>query len=128
VRSFEPVLHTRLSAQTGLLVQGSQYLRAMAGVQLRPNASRILHRLGLADDLAAAGVKPPAWHQRRWNDGSTLLRAPLADLVEDAFGYRYYVIHRADCNQQRAARQTRSCSRRRVCRFPGSSQRSVKNP
>lgn len=69
---------------------------AGAGVQLSPNASRILHRLGLADDLAGAGVKPAGWHQRRWYDGSTLLRAPLADLVEDAFAYPYYVIHRAD--------------------------------
>jgi salicylate hydroxylase len=40
-----------------------------AGVQISPNASRILHRLGLADALARMGVKPIAWHQRRWQDG-----------------------------------------------------------
>ena len=53
-----------------------------AGVQMSPNASRVLHRLGLADALADMGVKPLAWHQRRWQDGRTLLRTPLAETME----------------------------------------------
>ena len=36
-----------------------------AGIQVSPNASRILHGLGLGDDLAAMGVRPLALHQRR---------------------------------------------------------------
>ena len=48
-----------------------------AGVQVSPNASRVLHGLGLAEPLAATGVRPLAWHQRRWDDGRTLLRTPL---------------------------------------------------
>jgi 2-polyprenyl-6-methoxyphenol hydroxylase-like FAD-dependent oxidoreductase len=67
-----------------------------AGIQVSPNASRILHRLGLADSLADLGVKPLAWHQRRWDDGRTLLRAPLAEPVEAAFGFPHYQMHRAD--------------------------------
>ena len=67
-----------------------------AGVQLSPNATRILHRLGLADDLTRSGVKPLAWRQRRWDDGRTLLRTPLADVLEVVFEYPYYQIHRAD--------------------------------
>jgi salicylate hydroxylase len=67
-----------------------------AGIQISPNASRVLHRLGLAEELAAMGVKPLAWHQRRWDDGRTLLRAPLGDAVEAAFGFPHYQMHRAD--------------------------------
>jgi salicylate hydroxylase len=67
-----------------------------AGVQVSPNASRILHRLGLARPLAAAGVKPLAWHQRRWDDGRTLLRTRLAEPLEATFGFPHYQIHRAD--------------------------------
>lgn len=67
-----------------------------AGVQISPNASRILHRLGLADKLAETCVKPVSVHQRRWDDGRTLLRAPLGDLVESTFGAPYYHLHRAD--------------------------------
>ena len=67
-----------------------------AGVQISPNASRVLHGLGLADALAELGVKPLAWHQRRWDDGRTLLRTPLAGAVEAAFGFPHYQMHRAD--------------------------------
>jgi 2-polyprenyl-6-methoxyphenol hydroxylase-like FAD-dependent oxidoreductase len=67
-----------------------------AGVQISPNASRILHGLGLAEDLASTGVKPLAWHQRRWEDGRTLLRTPLAEPLEAAFGFPHYQMHRAD--------------------------------
>jgi salicylate hydroxylase len=67
-----------------------------AGIQISPNASRILHRLGLAEALSRLGVRPLAWHQRRWDDGRTLLRTPLADAVVEAFGFPHYQMHRAD--------------------------------
>jgi salicylate hydroxylase len=67
-----------------------------AGIQVSPNASRILHRLGLADALANMGVKPLAFQQRRWDDGRTLLRTPLAQAMEAAFGFPHYQMHRAD--------------------------------
>ena len=67
-----------------------------AGIQVSPNASRILHRLGLADALANMGVKPLAFHQRRWDDGRTLLRTPLAQAMEAEFGFPHYQMHRAD--------------------------------
>jgi salicylate hydroxylase len=67
-----------------------------AGIQISPNASRILHGVGLGDRLAATGVKPRAFHQRRWDDGRTLLRTLLAEAMETAFGFPYYHMHRAD--------------------------------
>ena len=67
-----------------------------AGIQVSPNASRILHRLGLAGALSNMGVKPLAIHQRRWDDGRTLLRTPLAEAMEAAFGFPHYQMHRAD--------------------------------
>ena len=76
--------------------QAGAFREVGAGVQISPNASRILHRLGLAGPLAATGVRPLAWHQRRWDDGRTLLRTPLAGAVETAFGAPHYQIHRAD--------------------------------
>jgi salicylate hydroxylase len=67
-----------------------------AGIQVSPNASRILHRVGLAEALAEMGVAPLAWHQRRWDDGRTLLRTPLAGAMEATFGFPHYQMHRAD--------------------------------
>ena len=76
--------------------QASELREVGAGIQVSPNASRILHRLGLAEALADQGVKPLAWHQRRWDDGQTLLRTPIADAMEAAFGSPHYQMHRAD--------------------------------
>src|SRR5215471_8704721 len=76
--------------QSGVDVQVYEQAKELrevgAGIQISPNASRLLHRLGLAEALAEMGVKPLAWHQRRWQDGRTLLRTPLAETMEAAFG------------------------------------------
>ena len=84
--------------QAGFDVHVYEQSRAMrevgAGLQVSPNASRILHRLGMADELAKLGVRPLAFHQRRWQDGRTLLKTPLADAVVSAFGYPHYQSHR----------------------------------
>jgi salicylate hydroxylase len=67
-----------------------------AGVQVSPNASRVLHGLGLAEGLARVGVRPLAIHQRRWDDGRTLSRSPLGAPMAAAFGFPHYQVHRAD--------------------------------
>ena len=76
--------------------QASALMEVGAGIQISPNASRLLHRLGLGPALDQSGVRPVAVHQRRWDDGRTLQRAPLGDAVEVAFGAPYYHFHRAD--------------------------------
>jgi salicylate hydroxylase len=67
-----------------------------AGINIGPNASRILHRLGIGQALGRTGVKPVTFDQRRWDDGSVLLRSPLGEAVETAFGAPYYTLHRGD--------------------------------
>jgi salicylate hydroxylase len=67
-----------------------------AGIQISPNASRLLVRLGLKPAMDKVGVRPQAVHQRRWDDGRTLQRAPVGLEVETAFGAPYYHFHRGD--------------------------------
>jgi len=76
--------------------QAGEFAEVGAGIQVSPNASRILHGLGLGDALAEMGVRPLAWRQRRWDDGRTLLHTPLADVVVEVFGFPHYQTHRAD--------------------------------
>ena len=67
-----------------------------AGINIGPNASRILHRLGIAEELERTGIKPVSFDQRRWDNGRVLLRSPLGQEVEAAFGAPYYTLHRGD--------------------------------
>ena len=67
-----------------------------AGIQLAPNATRLLHRLGLADALRRVGVKPEAIEHKRWKDGRLLLRQPLGETCERTFGAPYYHLYRPD--------------------------------
>jgi salicylate hydroxylase len=67
-----------------------------AGIQLAPNATRLLHRLGLAAPLARVGVKPEAIEHKRWQDGRILLRQPLGETCERTFGAPYYHLYRPD--------------------------------
>jgi len=67
-----------------------------AGIQISPNASRLLLRLGLKTAMDGVGNRPRAVHQRRWDDGRTLQFAPLGPEVEAAFGAPYYHFHRGD--------------------------------
>jgi salicylate hydroxylase len=76
--------------------QAPQFAEIGAGIQISPNASRLLERLSLKSAMDSVGVRPRAVHQRRWDDGRTLQRAPLGPEVEAAFGAPYYHFHRAD--------------------------------
>jgi salicylate hydroxylase len=57
---------------------------------------RVLRGLGLAGGLDREGIRPRSTHQRRWQDGRTLQRAPLNPLCEELYGAPHMTIHRAD--------------------------------
>jgi salicylate hydroxylase len=74
-----------------------------AGIQLAPNCTRILRRLGLLPAIERVAVRPVAFEFRRWDDGRVLSRTPLGDAVEATFGAPYYHVHRADLIEVLAA-------------------------
>jgi salicylate hydroxylase len=76
--------------------QAAELREVGAGVQISPNATRVLHRLGLEEPLRRFGVRPRAGVIRRWDDGREIARQPLADACERDFGAPYYHFHRAE--------------------------------
>ena len=66
------------------------------GINMGPNAARILYRLGLGKALDRDAVRPASTHQRRWQDGRTLQRAPLNPRCEELYGAPHLTVHRAD--------------------------------
>src|SRR5258708_21387679 len=67
-----------------------------AGIQISPNAARLLDRYGLGDAMARAAVRPSAVVFRRWQDGRVLGHEELGDSIENRYGAPYYHFHRAD--------------------------------
>jgi salicylate hydroxylase len=86
--------------QIGLDVRVYEQARTLseigAGIQLAPNATRILRRLGILPAVEQVAVRPSAFEFRRWDDGRLLSETPLSDTVERQFAAPYWHAHRAD--------------------------------
>src|SRR6266404_3238678 len=67
-----------------------------AGINIGPNASRLLIRLGLGEECAKVAFRSQFFHQRRWQDGKTLTRTALGDAIEAEFGAPHYIFHRGE--------------------------------
>lgn len=67
-----------------------------AGLQLSPNASRILVELGLQKRLAPGAVTPESINIMSARDGGEIARLPLGEAANFRAGAPYWVVHRAD--------------------------------
>lgn len=67
-----------------------------AGLQLAPNATSILEKLGVLDRLMLHATTPEALQIRRARDGSELVRMPLGPIADLRWKAPYVVVHRAD--------------------------------
>lgn len=67
-----------------------------AGIQLSPNATRLLERFGLAEALNRASVEPAAISIRSARDLRERAAMPLGALARERWGASYKVLHRAD--------------------------------
>jgi salicylate hydroxylase len=67
-----------------------------AGIQLSPNASRILIALGLGEQLRRHVVAPEELRVMNARTARVLARAPLGAIAEKRYGAPYWVIHRGD--------------------------------
>jgi len=74
-----------------------------AGIQLSPNGTRVLHRLGLEAALRSIAFVPESTEMRDWRDGSVIANTPLGAEVLGQYGFPYYHVHRADLMRVLAA-------------------------
>ncbi|HWE78159.1 MAG TPA: FAD-dependent oxidoreductase, partial [Pseudolabrys sp.] len=78
-----------------LLEQADKLLETGAGLQLSPNATRVLTSLGLRERLLPHVVAPHAIRVMSGGSGREIVRIPLAD-AETKYGAPFWVLHRAD--------------------------------
>ena len=85
-----------------VLEQARQLEAAGAGIQLSPNATRILRQLGVLDHLSA--IRPEAVVLKDAATLRELARVPLGQAGEERWGAPYLAAHRADLQAALAAR------------------------
>jgi len=78
-----------------LLEQADKLLETGAGLQLSPNATRVLTSLGLRERLLPHVVAPHAIRVMSAGSGREIVRIPLAG-AEQKYGAPFWVLHRAD--------------------------------
>lgn len=79
-----------------LLEQAQRLEAAGAGIQLSPNATRILRKLGVLDRLLPAALQPEAVVLKDAKTLRELARVPLGQAAEARWQAPYLVAHRAD--------------------------------
>lgn len=67
-----------------------------AGLQISPNARRVLDRLGLDEAIAARSLEPDGIDIYPYRRPSPLVTLALGQTMRDRFGAPYAVMHRAD--------------------------------
>jgi len=67
-----------------------------AGIQLAPNCTRILHRLGVLPAIERLAFAPDTIEFRRWDDGTLLSSTPLGGGIAAGYGAPYLHAHRSD--------------------------------
>jgi salicylate hydroxylase len=82
--------------QVSVIEQAAQLEAIGAGIQLSPNASRVLIALGLGYRLTPYVVAPTALNVINATSGEVLAHAPLDDAVARRYGAPFWVIHRGD--------------------------------
>ena len=83
--------------------QAPQLLETGAGLQLGPNATRVLLALGLGPRLAPVVTTPQAIRVMSAGSGHEVARIPLGRRVEARYGAPYWALHRGDLQAALAA-------------------------
>ena len=86
-----------------VLEQAERLEETGAGIQLSPNATRILTDLGVGERLLPYVVTPQGLRVRNGKTGRELLHMPLGETAEARYGAPYWSIHRGDLQAALAA-------------------------
>ena len=85
----------RAGCEVRLFEQADAFSEVGAGIQLGPNATRLLHSWGLGQALAAVAAFPDKLQVRSATTGHTLGELPLGSAMQTRYGAPYATVHRA---------------------------------
>ena len=76
--------------------QAMRFARVGAGIQMTPNAMKVLRGLGLEATLREVAFQSPAGVSREWDTGALTNELHMGAEIETRFGAPYLFLHRAD--------------------------------
>jgi len=79
-----------------LFEQADSFREVGAGVQMTPNAVKVLKALGVGAGLARVGFLPEAMTGLNWDTAEDLFRTPLKGETDRVYDAEFYHVHRAD--------------------------------
>src|SRR5262245_29006841 len=86
---------SRAGVNVQIYEQARAFQRIGSGIQMSPNAMRVLRALGLEQHLRRIGFQPPSWANRLWDTGECLPELNFED-IEGRHGAPYLLLHRGD--------------------------------
>jgi len=93
----------RAGLRATVLEQAEKLEEVGAGIQLGPNATRVLIDIGLRERLMPLVMAPQAIRVMAGGSGREIVRIPLGETVERRYGAPYWTIHRGDLQAALAA-------------------------
>jgi choline dehydrogenase-like flavoprotein len=100
----------RLAGHRVTVLEQARYLAPVgAGIQLAPNATRILAQFGVAEALSEHALVPQRHVRRHWRDGAVLGERSLGDAVAARYGAPFWHVHRADLHAALMSAARRPC-------------------
>lgn len=88
-------LHQR-GIEARIFERAPQFSVVGAGIQVTPNAVKVMKALGLFDQAMQVGFLPQAIVGRNWRSGRENFRTPLIDACPKLYGAPFLHMHRAD--------------------------------
>ena len=76
--------------------QASRFGRVGAGIQMTPNAMKVLRRLGVEERLKRVAYRSEVRLSREWDTGEITSELKLGEEVEKKFGAPFLYLHRAE--------------------------------
>jgi salicylate hydroxylase/6-hydroxynicotinate 3-monooxygenase len=89
-------LLTRVGHAINVYEQAPRFSRVGAGIQMAPNAVKVLRGLGIEDHLTRIAFQSEVALSRVWNTGEVTSELKLGREVEARYGAPYLFLHRAD--------------------------------
>jgi 6-hydroxynicotinate 3-monooxygenase len=96
-------LHQR-GFEARIYEQAGGFVRLGAGIQMSPNAMRVLRGIGLEQRIRARAFQPRSWTNREWDTGAMRYELPLGADAEATYGAPYLLMHRGDLHEGLASR------------------------